>query len=264
MSAKQMGYVSGTEVDPILDSLARKTYFLDSLDASTLSWIAAHKTWTKYEWEEAEVFFKKSIDVNPNMAMARAAYAHYLMIQNRWEEAWQQIDYAIEIDPQNPWVIAFSAGMYSFDGKILSAGKHSERLIKIAPDHPIATKFLLSKYIFQKNYDLAIIELKKFVGRTGAPNLESVIDIAYKNGDFNEAVRSIATYLEDYSKTHFVAPNIIYDLYKMLNDREKQIEWMLKMYEVNDPMLPYLAIRNDKPIQKDPRYQVIMREIGLW
>lgn len=263
-SAKQMGYISDIEANPVLDSLVKKTYALDSLDAFILMGIASYLTWTRYDWEEAEEYFKKSIDINPNMAQSRAVYAHYLMIRNRWEEAWEQMEYAIELDPQNPWVIAFSAAMYFHDGKLLSAAKHSERLVKIAPNHPMANVMLLSKYIFQKKYDLAIIELKKDVGRTRVPHLETVIDNAYKNGDFNEAVKSVATYLEDYSKEHFVAPNIIHSLYGMLNDTEKQLEWMLKMYEVNDPNLPYFAIRNDTPIQKDPRYHLIMKEIGLW
>jgi len=251
-SQKQMGYVSGAEVDPILDSLAKKTYDLDSLNYFTLIGLAAHRTWTKYEWVEAEKFFKKSIDINPNNALSRAWYAHYLMIQNRWKEAWEQMDYAIELDPQNPWVVAFSAFMYVLDGKLLSAYKNSERLIKIAPNHPMANEALLGKHIILKNHDLAIAELKIFVARTGAPDLDARIDDGYKNKDFNIAVESVATYLEEYSKENFVAP------------ADKQLEWMLKMYEVSDPNLPYFAIRNDEPIQQHPTYIMIMEEIGLW
>ena len=83
-------------------------------------------------------------------------------------------------------------------------------------------------------------------------------------GEIISTVRTTAEYLEDYSKDHFVAPSIIGRLYGMLKDKEKQLEWMLKMYEVNDPNLPYLAIRNSNPIQDDPRYIMIMEEIGLW
>ncbi len=263
-SSRQMGYVSGTEVNSIIDSLQQRAYELDSLDAKVLMGMAAQLTWGNYEWEEAEKYFKKSININPNFAGSRNGYAHYLMIQNRWKEAWEQMDYAIELDPQDPWVIAFSAAMYGFDGKILSAGKNAERLIKIAPGHPMANQMLLRKAIFQKNYDLAIKELKKSVGRTGAPNLKSIIDNAYQKGDFISTVRTTAEYLEDYSKDHFVAPSIIGGLYGMLKDKEKVLEWMLKAYELNDPNLPYMAIRNSKPIQDDPRYIMIMKEIGLW
>ncbi len=263
-SSRQMGYVSGTEVNSIIDSLLHRAYELDSLDANVLMGMAAELTWGKYEWEEAEKYFKKSININPNFTGSRNGYAHYLMIQNRWKEAWEQMDYAIELDPQDPWVLAFSAAMYGFDGKILSAGKNAERLIKIAPGHPMANQMLLRKAIFQKNYDLAIKELKKSVGRTGAPNLKSIIDNAYQKGDFISTVRTTAEYLEDYSKDHFVAPNIIGGLYGMLKDKEKVLEWMLKRYELNDPNLPYLAIRNSNPIQDDPRYIMIMEEIGLW
>ncbi len=61
-----------------------------------------------------------------------------------------------------------------------------------------------------------------------------------------------------------MAPGIIHGLYKILDDTDKQLEWILKMYEVSDPNLPYFAIRNDEPIQQHPTYIMIMREIGLW
>jgi len=263
-SQRQMGYVSGAEVNPILDSLAKITYDLDSLDAFILMGLAAQQTWGKYEWVEAEKLFKKSIDINPNIAISRASYAHYLMIRNRWKEAWEQMDYAIELDPQNPWVIAFSAAMYFFDGKLLSAAKHSERLKKIAPDHPMANMMLLRKYAALNKQKLATIELKKFVNRTGAPNLDIIIDKESNSGDFKSVVKSISTYLEEYSKEYFVSPSIIHKLHQILGDKEKQLEWMLKMYEVNSPNLPYFAIRNDEPIQRDPTYIMIMREIELW
>ncbi|MFY0654653.1 MAG: hypothetical protein JXQ96_21645 [Cyclobacteriaceae bacterium] len=264
MSSKQMGYISGDEVNSVIDSLLLKSYAMDSLSAFTLLGMAAHHTWKHYEWEEAEDFFKKSIEINPNLAATRSTFAHHLMILDRWDEAWEQMEYAMELDPLDPWVIGFSAMMYFMDGKFLSAGKQAERLIGVAPDHPIAIEMLMGKYIFQKNYDLAIIELKKNVGRTGAPDLDALIDNAYKNGGFDKAVRSAAEYLEDYSKVNFVAPNIVHSLYKLLVDKEKQLEWMMKMYEVRDGNLPYFAIRNNDPIQKDPRYEVIMKEIGLW
>jgi len=263
-SQKQMGYISGAEVNSISDSLVKKAYHLDSLDAFILMGIAAQLTWTNYEWEKAEELFKKSIDINPNMAQSRATYAHYLVIQNRWKEAWEQMEYAIELDPQNPWVVAFSAAMYFFDGKFLSAAKHSERLVKIAPNHPMANEMLLGKYIFQKKPDLAITELKKYVGRTKAPKVNSIIDLAYQNKDFNAAMKAVATYLEEYSVENFVSPTIINRLYEMLDDREKHLEWLMKMYEVSDPNLPYYAILTGKPIQEDPTYKLIMNEIGLW
>jgi len=70
--------------------------------------------------------------------------------------------------------------------------------------------------------------------------------------------------LRNIVKEYFVAPGIIHGLYKILDDTDKQLEWILKMYEVSDPNLPYFAIRNDEPIQQHPTYIMIMREIGLW
>lgn len=263
-SSRQMGYVSGMEVNSVLDSLSKKSYALDSLDAHILMGIASNLTWTHYEWEEAELYFKKSIEANSNMAQSRALYAHYLILLDRWTDAWEQMEYAMELDPQNPWVIAFSAAMYFNNGKMLSGLKQAKRLIQIEPNHPMANQMLLMMSVIQKNYDLAIPPLKKFVGRTGAPNLDALIDNAYQTNDFNATVKLATNYLEEYEVEHFVSPNIMCILYQMLGETDKQLEWMMKMYEVSDPNLPYYALRKGDPIEDDPTYILIMKEIGLW
>ena len=93
--------------------------------------------------------------------------------------------------------------------------------------------------------------------------MNSLIDSAYQKEGLHGALRSAAAYLEDYSDSHFVAPSIIQTLYELLKNREKQLDWMLKMFEVKDPNLPYFAIRNSDPIQEDPIYKRIMKEIEI-
>ncbi|MEQ9403595.1 MAG: hypothetical protein RIM99_08425 [Cyclobacteriaceae bacterium] len=263
-SRRQMGYVSGAEVNPVIDRLVEKAFELDSLSAELLAGFAAHLTWTKFDWEEAERYFLRSIEMNPNDAITRAYYAHYLMIRDRWKEAWNQMEIGIELDPKNPWVVAFSSAMYFFDGKMLSASKNAELLIRMAPDHPMANEMLLGKYVALGKHDLAVEELKKFVGRTGDEKLGSMIDELYKKDDFAGTVRKLAIHIESLSNEIFVSPRIIYGLFEIIKDREKQLFWMEKMFEVSDPNLPYYAIRNSDPIQDDPTYRMIMREIGLW
>jgi len=263
-SLKQMGYKSTDEANPIINEYLAKAHELDSLSAEYLSMKALHSTWTYFRWEEADIAFRQSIEKNPNQAQTRAMYAHYLMIMNEWDKAWEQMDYAYELDPINPWIIGFKALMYFSEGKMLSAGKYSEMLTQTAPNHPLANSILLGKYTALNNGDLAIIELKKSIDKPGTQDLKAFIDDSNKKVGLKATIRLVAEKLEEKRETMFVSPGRIFFLYQLLEDQDQMIYWMTKMHEERDPNLPYSAIRNNSPIQKDPRYISIMEDIGLW
>lgn len=261
-SQVQMGFVSNPENYPIRDSLLTKAYQLDSTNAEILLGMAAHNTWGNFNWEDAEKYYLESIEYNPNITMTRAAYAHFLMIQNRWEEAWKQMNYAIELDPLNPWTLAFSAAMYGVEGKVLSAAKTAEKLIQIAPNHPMAQGMLLNKYMALNQEEKAVKQLIKLVKIYDVPKAEEISMKGFAEGGFQAALQSLLPYLEAFSKDHFIRPWLMFELYGYANNKKKQEEWIVKMYELKDGNLPYLGI---KKIALDSEVRtLIMKEIGLW
>ncbi|MFY0689293.1 MAG: hypothetical protein JXQ90_19135 [Cyclobacteriaceae bacterium] len=261
-SQRQMGYIAGEKSVRLLDSLAYGAYRLDSTDASILLMMASHHTWTEFDWENAEVKFKESINRNPNDAPARSAYAHYLMIQNRWEEAWVQMNVALELDPENPWVLAFSMPMYGNDGKILSAAKSAERLLQIAPNHPMADMILLHKYVALKNDEVAVTQLIEVLNNYGVGGAKSAVLEGFKDGEFESAMRALMPFLENYAMTNSISSFQMFVFYGLINDHEMQDKWILKMYEESHPGLPYLGIKKIG-YESDVR-TTVMKEIGLW
>ena len=97
-------------------------------------------------------------------------------------------------------------------------------------------------------------------------DLDGFIDRSYQKTDFKTTVRAVAEILEARSDTTFVAPSFMLRLYGLLlQDKEKFLYYMDRMYETNDPDLGYLGIRNKSmPMQDDPRYIAIMEKIELW
>jgi class 3 adenylate cyclase/TolB-like protein/Tfp pilus assembly protein PilF len=264
MSKKQMGLISPKEANSNIRKYAAKAMQLDNTNDVAWAAQAGLAVWTDYDMELGEKSFQKSIALNPNASMTRAAYAHLLMILNRWDEAWEQMDYALEIDPLNPMVIAFSGALYMMEGKFLSATKKFETITAMVPDHRMANNWLLQKYARTFQHKKALIELKKFIDVEKFPGLEESIDDIAKKSGFNAALRYAAEALEEQSKTKFVPAGKISLMYTLLGDTEGRIFWLEKMYEEQSGDLPYFAIRNDDPIQEDPRYIAVMKNIGLW
>lgn len=264
MSRKQMGLVSSDKASPIIRKYTSYAMQLDNTNDVAWASQASLAVWTDYDFERGEKSFQKSIALNPNASMSRAAYAHLLMILNRWDEAWEQMNYALEIDPLNPLVIAFSGAMYLMEGKFLSATKKFETITAMVPDHRMANTWLLQKYTRTFQHKKAFIELKKFIEVNKFKGLEVSLDDKVKQSGFNAALRYAAEALAEQSKIKFIPAGKINLLYSLLGDTEGRIFWLEKMYEQNSGDLPYLAIRNDDPIQQDPRYMAVMRKIGLW
>ncbi|MGB5360904.1 MAG: adenylate/guanylate cyclase domain-containing protein [Eudoraea sp.] len=264
MSKKQMGLISPKDANSNIRKYAAQAMQLDNTNDVAWAAQAGIAVWTDYDMELGEKSFQKSIALNPNASMTRAAYAHLLMILNRWDEAWEQMNYALEIDPLNPMVIAFSGAMYLMEGKFLSATKKFEIITAMVPDHRMANNYLLQKYARTFQHKKALIELKKFIEVDKFSGLEVSLDEKVKQSGFNAALRYAAEALAEQSKIEFIPAGKINILYSLLGDTEGRIFWLEKMYEQNSGDLPYLAIRNDDPIQQDPRYMAVMRKIGLW
>ncbi|MGB5386126.1 MAG: hypothetical protein WBN20_05010, partial [Eudoraea sp.] len=264
MSKKQMGLISPKDANSNIRKYAAQAMQLDNTNDVAWAAQAGIAVWTDYDMELGEKSFQKSIALNPNASMTRAAYAHLLMILNRWDEAWEQMNYALEIDPLNPMVIAFSGAMYLMEGKMLSATKKFETITAMVPDHKMANNWLLQKYTRTFQHKKALIELKKFIEVDKFSGLEVSLDEKVKQSGFNAALRYAADALAEQSKIKFIPAGKINLLYSLLGDTEGRIFWLEKMYEQNSGDLPYLAIRNDDPIQQDPRYIAVKRKIGLW
>jgi tetratricopeptide (TPR) repeat protein len=227
LSRRQMGFVQGDQIILKLDSLYEITLRLDSTNADVLTGLAGHYTWSKYDWEKGEKFFKKSIEINPNSAPPRAYYAHFLAILGRIDEAWEQMDMAIALDPHDPWVLGFSAVMYGGSGKMLSASKQANKLIQLAPDNPLALDVLLQKHVTLNNEEKAIKQLIKILQLYEVPNIEKVAMSGFNKGGFKSGVKEIVTYMETNASDYFVRANLMVTMYGWLGDKKKQEEWLL-------------------------------------
>jgi Tfp pilus assembly protein PilF len=58
--------------------------------------LAVVKTWTDWDWEEAEAAYRRAIELNPNHPYPRINYSLFLCMMLRFDEAMPQIERAIE------------------------------------------------------------------------------------------------------------------------------------------------------------------------
>ena len=78
-----------------------------------------------------------------------------------------------------------------------------------------------------------------------------------------EEARAILDQLLLRSKSRFVPPYHIAWVYNNVGDKERALEWLEKAYAIRDPKMTFLKPMNWKNVENDPRFQDILRRVGL-
>ncbi len=75
----------------LLHGAAGKAVELDNTLAEVHYALAVIKTGLEWDWEAAEIAYRKAIELNPNFPDVRAYYSHLLFVMNRPDEALAQM-----------------------------------------------------------------------------------------------------------------------------------------------------------------------------
>jgi len=262
---QQWGLVSPAEGNPKSMEALMKAYDLDSNNAVVQYTLAGKKVWGMFDWAAGEAGFKRSISLNPNSAMTRAAYSHLLNILGRPEEALKQIDLALKLDPMNPFITTF----YAVD--LFMARKYDESIrafndaLNLSPGYPFALTILWQAYLAAGRTEEAYATLKSFWSLID-PESVKALELGYSNDGFRGALLSLAERLGELwtnNSNHFFAPTDIAMLYSAGQETDKAIYWLEQAYSVRDPNIPYLLFPTFDNLRNDPRFQDLCKRMNL-
>ena len=195
--------------------------------------------------------------------MARVHYAHLLMILKRYEEAFFHSQMAVELDPMNPLVLALSA-MVDETGSIQQSLDKSQKALEIDPNHSFALNAYAEAAYLNGDYEGSIEAELKIWPALDDQDREAVMAVFHEKG-FEEAVRKMLSFLEEYGITNYIGPFEMGYFYSLVGDQEKTIDYYIKAYEIHDPMMPYitLAVYLFDRLKDDPRISSIVEEMNL-
>ena len=236
---------------------------LDNTLAEAHYVLAINRTWGEWDWEGAEKAFERAIELNPNFPDVRAYYSHFLSHMGRSDEALPHIEQALELDPFN----ALFHGLYAivlqyqrrFDDSIAAA-----RTGLALQPNPIARSALQNGFIAKgmRDEQLAIQRARIALD----PERLAAFERGLEEGGYEGAQRGIADVLAArYGKSGkwvWGGWGIAFR-YLDAGDYEQAIDWLEKAYEERDPNLPYIGLPLYDPLRSDPRFQDLLRRIGL-
>jgi TolB-like protein/DNA-binding winged helix-turn-helix (wHTH) protein/Flp pilus assembly protein TadD len=216
-----------------------------------------------WDFDSAGKEFRRAIELNPGYATAHHWYAWHLSLLGRYEEAIAEMRKAENLDPLSLIINADLAELlvlaHSYDESI----RQSRKTIEMDPNFALAHNQLAQAYLQKRMNDEAVAELQKAAQLSGgSPTVMANLARAYAaSGKDGEAVRLLNDLKKGSSLVSSHAPEIAV-IYAALGDRAQAMNWLEKGYE--ERFNPGVLLRPGfDPLRSDPRFQELVRRIGL-
>jgi tetratricopeptide (TPR) repeat protein len=130
-------------------------------------------------WHRAEPFFRRALELNPRLSIARVYYSLLLAAAYRHGEAWAQLAPALDVDPLSPWVYMASAFVRYLGRAYPEAERLAHRALDLQPDYLFALWGLERTLTHSRRLDEAIRFGERAVTLSRAPLFVGALGMAY-------------------------------------------------------------------------------------
>jgi TolB-like protein/DNA-binding winged helix-turn-helix (wHTH) protein/Tfp pilus assembly protein PilF len=207
--------------------------------------------------------FRRAIELNPGYATAHHWYAWHLSLLGQYDEAIAEMKKAENLDPLSLIInsdLAELLGLaHSYDESI----EQSRKTIAMDPNFALAHNQLAQAYLQKGLNAEAVRELQKALELSpGSPTIMANLARAYvATGNRGEAEKLLGDLKKRSTPIASYCPEIAM-IYAALGDKDQAMAWLEKGFERR--FNPGVLLRPGMdPLRSDPRFQDMLRRIGL-
>jgi TolB-like protein/Tfp pilus assembly protein PilF len=228
---------------------------------ATLGYIS-HYEW---DWATADREFRRSLQLNPNLALAHAWYSNYLISRGRPDDAVAEVQRAEEIDPFSLVVVTNVGWTLSNARRPQQAIAAYRRALSIDSSYVQARTRLGAELGNVGQFDEAIRQHQQVVEMTHrSPFALASLAQSYAKAGRPADAAAIVRELLDVSRQKYVSPVNMYLIYFLLGEREKGFEWLAQAFRERSNGIVYLAAEPSLDVVRDdPRFHRALVQAGL-
>jgi serine/threonine-protein kinase len=264
----QLGYgshLAPADAFPKARSAAEKALALDSTLAEPHAALAFVRFYYDWDWSAAEQEFRLAIDRNPSYATAHEWYGLYLAAMGRFGPAVQEGRTAMSLEPLSSAVAGTAAWVLYYAGNLEEAG----RQLRIAMRAD--STFLLGRLYLGRVEQArgAMDSALAYYGSLGAlrgwvPSIAGMGNIYGVMGRRTAALRELAVLDSLELAGQYVTPYGRALVWAGLRDFDRTLAELDRAVEGRSHWLVWLN-RDSRwePLRNDPRFQKLVRRIGL-
>ncbi|QQS39953.1 MAG: winged helix-turn-helix domain-containing protein [Acidobacteriota bacterium] len=244
---------------------AEKAVELDPGSSEAQSSLGFVKFWYLWDWEDAELHFKKALDADGTNVLGRAFYAHFLSNMGRHSEALAEIRRAKDIDPRNPLVNSIEGQILFYAGDLRLAKEQIEETIGLEGNVFLGYLVMAKTLDEMGDHSGAAGYSRKAYDLSGG-NAEALGRAVYalaKAGKRREA-EAARKELRDLSRSKYVPPFVLAIADMGFGDRQKAMADLEKAYEEKNLQLVFLKVDPKfKDLHNEPRFVELLRRMRL-
>ncbi|HET7451702.1 MAG TPA: tetratricopeptide repeat protein, partial [Thermoanaerobaculia bacterium] len=216
----------------------------------------------RWDWSEAQRELERAIALNPGYATAHHWYALNLALTGEFDRAIREAQRARELDPLSPSINTDLGWVYYLARRDAEAIAAYRSTLAMDPGFSLAHFDLALVLSESGKHAEAIAEMQKAAER-GSDYLAGLGYVYGRAGMRPEALRALAQ-LKALARSRYVPPYHFAWIYTGMGDRDRAIGELEQVYrEHTQHVVDFKTVPMFDPLRNDPRYQDLVKRVGL-
>jgi serine/threonine-protein kinase len=213
----------------------------------------------EWDWPGAEKEYRRAIQISPSSSDAHWGYADWYLVMGRYDEAMAEAQTAVQLDPLSIDAI-FRLGYALYEsGRYAEAAEQFQKALELNPDFDYAAYLLAAACSAQGRHEEALSVLARVAD---SPATRAYRALVHAYAGHREKALEIARELERESRSD-VAGFVLSAVHGYLGQEDEALRILEKLYEERLGLVTYLNRRRHAPLHSSPRFQDLLRRIGL-
>ncbi len=242
---------------------AVKAIQLDETLVEAHVWLAILHFVYEYDHPAAVREFKHALALNPNNALAHSKYGWYLVLTGRFDEGLAAAKKAQELDPLSTEINHFWGASLYYSRRYDEAAEQLRQTIELSSNYWVSRLYLTKVYQQQGRLDEALAEIQKSTQIDSASEIIAMLARAYALAGKRREALHVLDNMQAWPKERYVAPSEIVKVYLALGDKEQALVWLEKAYATRSFMNTLKVDAEFDPLRQEPRFQAILKKLGL-
>jgi TolB-like protein/DNA-binding winged helix-turn-helix (wHTH) protein/Tfp pilus assembly protein PilF len=257
------GVLAPREAYPKAKAAAAKAIALDSTLGEAHISLAFCLDGFDWNWESGGREYKRGIELSPDYATGHDWYGWHLAEFGRNDEAIAEVETAVSLDPLSLIIGADLAEEFVIAHRFEQAITQSRKVMTLDPFFGNAHYVLGQALVQEHRHKEAIAELQKAIELSpGSTAFTANLAFAYASSGRTEDALKILNGQKNRPPDAFSNAAEIALIYVGLNDKDQAMVWLDKAY--SERFNPAVLMRPCfDPLRSDPRFQDLLRRIGL-